>query len=90
MSNMTDSEIDSILNKEMIFDTDIGPNLPRTKQKLQTLINKRVIEELDSVLEIPSKYIDDGTMVFWADFTADTLEKIIRDRIAQLKGEDNE
>jgi hypothetical protein len=55
------------------------------KQAINVYTTNKIMAELEDVLTIPSKYIDDGTMVYWADFQADTLEKIIRERIKALE-----
>jgi hypothetical protein len=61
-----------------------GKGMAVAKQQLQELIRGEVVKELEGILNIPSKYIDDNTMVYWSDFSADTLEKIILARIAAL------
>jgi hypothetical protein len=62
-----------------------GEPVMSVEDEIEALITSKAIEELENVLEIPGKYIDDGTMVYWSDFNADTLEKLIRDRINTLK-----
>ena len=51
----------------------------------QSLNEQACIAALESLLEIPAKFIDDGTMVYWSDFSADVLADIIKDRIAALR-----
>lgn len=95
---MTTEDIDSILTSfmnsacdyEAGLKVDLDAEFEQAKAKLEAHQKRMVIAELENLLEIPTKYIDDNTMVYWSDFNAETLEKIIREKIAELKGEKDE
>jgi hypothetical protein len=69
-------------NKQYIYQGGVQPEFITALDQLLLEANIRLLEDL---LEIPGKYIDDGTMVYWSDFNAETLEKIIREKIAKFK-----
>lgn len=64
---------------------------PTLRKEFEALLHKEAVKSridlLIDILEIPSKYIDDGTMVYWADFQASTLEEIIKGHIIKLQAE---
>jgi hypothetical protein len=52
------SKLDNILNKEMIFDTDTGPNLKRTKRELKALM-------LELIGDMEERETDDMALKSW-------------------------